>query len=94
MADLEENRDTGRNVEPLRRNPPDPTCPLLENSGPPEQLHEIAVLAAESEHRRLNDLMPGTLALQPRRGVKTPLTGVLYRSQRDRRGHYGGRPPV
>ncbi len=33
MADLEENRDTGRNVEPLRRNPPDPTCPLLENSG-------------------------------------------------------------
>ena len=34
MADLEENRDTGRNVEPLRPNPPDPTCPLLENQGP------------------------------------------------------------
>ena len=33
MADLEENRDTGRNVEPLRPNPPDPTCPLLENRG-------------------------------------------------------------
>ncbi len=40
MADLEENRDTGRNVEPLRPNPPDPTCPLLENdsrSTPPDQ---------------------------------------------------------
>lgn len=35
MADLEENRDTGRNVEPLRPNPPDPTCPLLENRGLP-----------------------------------------------------------
>ena len=51
MADLEENRDTGRNVEPLRPNPPDPTCPLLENRGPLGIVGELAGFARRMQVR-------------------------------------------